>query len=333
MSKRYYNPPQLRYLKARLSMFQKPLLWKSGVIILIISVVGWQYTSNPEFLARLKDDKDKSKVSDHKSLMSISLEDQSIAAEIDNIPVLLDDFQKAAFSSGAILSSAQPNLDKKDNFLPPRITENYGAEKKETNNQVNYQDMSNNTVKIANQFIIAADNLLRFSPQNRKTQFLGINYLHNVNQELGNITFNNPYQFLPVTLIVSNNNTVESANYSMITSSNLNKINNTNNASNYNTSITNLSHKSFNSHNNVEYIKPIQSTINTQPTNVSPNTYKVINNHISLNASYSMYNNVISPHSSIPTVTHNSDNYNSYVVTPLNKVQQDKFANPSEIHQ
>jgi hypothetical protein len=318
MPKRYYDTPQLRYLKARLSMFQKPAFWRSAVFLLI-SIISWQYSSNLNFLSQKKDPISKPIVSANKPLLNISPEDQGIAADIDNLPVLLDNFQNAALSGRVIILQHESDPPKNNDFLQAVMQENSHEEEKSKNIVINNESSFHNT---HNQFIVTADNLLRFSAENNKSQFLGINNISKSGDELTNINSNNLSQISHPNLVVPNNTIIQSSNYTVNNSANINTSNNTTNT---NTNNNNLPTQTFVPNNNVQYIKPIESSINTQQTSISPNLYKINNNNTSLPINSPIPNNTAIPNSNIPGVT---SNYSGYVMTPLNQSQTSNIVTP-----
>ncbi|WYL94580.1 MAG: hypothetical protein HEQ35_12580 [Gloeotrichia echinulata IR180] len=91
MHNRRYPPPYLRYLKARLWNLGQPGFWVTAIFLSVMGFIIQEYWSNPDFFTYKPNKVDTSPKLANSSL---SDEDQAIAADIDNLPVLLNDAAK-----------------------------------------------------------------------------------------------------------------------------------------------------------------------------------------------------------------------------------------------
>lgn len=91
MSNRHYPPAYLRYLKARLWNLGRPGFWVTAIVLSLLGLGIREYWLNPDFFTFVQ----KQEVASPKPAnSSFSDEDQAIAADIDNLPVLLNDAAK-----------------------------------------------------------------------------------------------------------------------------------------------------------------------------------------------------------------------------------------------
>ncbi len=94
MLPRRQPPTQARYLRARLRTFTKPAFWGSALFISVVGVGIWQYWTNPG-LMRFWENKQVADSSNPTS-PSLSKEDKAIGADIDNLSVLNQEFNKGS---------------------------------------------------------------------------------------------------------------------------------------------------------------------------------------------------------------------------------------------
>ncbi|MFW6358491.1 MAG: hypothetical protein ACOC0N_04665, partial [Chroococcales cyanobacterium] len=98
-SPKLQRPPTLRYLKAKFIPFTNPLFWSSLGFLSIFAFSVWQYWHHPEWIDGQMDHTDIaiSSLSDESQEMlansDISIEELAAAAEIDSLPLLLNDFK------------------------------------------------------------------------------------------------------------------------------------------------------------------------------------------------------------------------------------------------
>lgn len=131
--------PELRFLKARLKPFTKPMFWGSATILTLLGVAIWQYWQHPEWSAT-NDIEQPSAIKNNTanqnfegvvvspdSSQQLSQEDLAIAADIDNSELLLEELQ----------SSQVPV-----NLLPPQTE----VEKNSQNDFLNNQNKSDNSL-------------------------------------------------------------------------------------------------------------------------------------------------------------------------------------------
>lgn len=126
MSNHRYPPAYLRYLKARLWNLGQPGFWVTAIFLSVLGLGIREYLSNPDVLT----DKQSQEVSTPKPFYtSLSQEEQAIAADIDNLPVLLND-------------ATQQNLS----VIPSNLQTNTQVEKSESfENAIKQQSSASNT--------------------------------------------------------------------------------------------------------------------------------------------------------------------------------------------
>lgn len=84
-------PASLRYFKARLRSLSQPSFWGTAIGLSVIGLVTWNYWLNPELQSSLQNSNDEVSEADNSPYPSLSREDSSIGADIDNLPVLLQE--------------------------------------------------------------------------------------------------------------------------------------------------------------------------------------------------------------------------------------------------
>ncbi|MTJ14304.1 hypothetical protein FJR11_17305 [Anabaena sp. UHCC 0187] len=260
MSKRPYPPAYLRYLQARLSFFRQSAFWGISIFMLLVGMISWGYLLKSDDLSQQQN----SKITPEKPVIEsdsiLSDEDKTIAADIDNLPVLLNDFDQAALSV-SLINSQTPSLPKDNqNFLEDVIKKN--------NADTQAKNMSNIAKTFTpaiekNPFVTQADNLLRFGSNDSDSQFLGYNPLTTLPRTtaLTNISLNDQNSRSESTVLINPLETAikQSSNYS--------------NGANTSIPITNnLPNPVSLPSNNMGYIQP---TVTNQQPNLYPNINSV----------------------------------------------------------
>ncbi len=137
----------------------------------MIGLVTWEYWSNPDFFTR----KQNNQVFSQKPAdSSLSAEERAIAADIDNLPVLFNDFEQATVSVTASTPKENTEIKKSKSLLEDAINKQKSADADAKLNPS--LDIVNSTVpqNVTNPFVVQAENLLRAGTSDSNSQFLGL---------------------------------------------------------------------------------------------------------------------------------------------------------------
>lgn len=225
MSNRRYPPASVRYLKARLLNLTRPAVWGTAMFLSVLGLVGREYVINPNFLRSQPQEQISDTVKKPDS--GISAEDKAIAADIDNLPVLLSDSEKAALATANTPVVESKSRDKRKNSLeeavnnqktntivPPVVVGNSDTSGSENpfvtqaNDSLkfsNAENRRNGSYKTKRNFNNQSENQTSTTPNALKTAIEGTNSLPTSNQQ-SNLGQNPSTNSLPI-----NNNTVNSA--------------------------------------------------------------------------------------------------------------------------
>ncbi|BAU66940.1 hypothetical protein STA3757_43460 [Stanieria sp. NIES-3757] len=220
------TPASLRYLKARLRPFSRPIFWGSLSIVFIFGLVIYQYWQNPELLQTTSTDVDtqpNSRETDNSPTRSqLSSEDLAVGADLDNVDFLLQEFE----SQPRIPLNLSPKKNISSNGKNQKTVFNQFKEqqKAKLNNSSGFESLSNNSSnnlpinKLSNQVPLNSSSFNSISPLtnyqgNKNNQILenvipnpvGKLYLSNRNQSLNK---NN----LSRTKIINSNDNLEDYN-------------------------------------------------------------------------------------------------------------------------
>ncbi|MCC5601139.1 hypothetical protein [Nostoc favosum] len=172
MPNRHYPPAYLRYLKARLWNLGRPGFWGTAIFLSVVGLVTWEYWSNPDIFVY----KQKSQVASQEPAdSSLSEENRAIAADIDNLPVLFNDFDQATLS--VTPDNPKDNTEAKNskNFLDDVINKQKSATDTKLNPGLGVNGDTSPGVK--NPFVVQTENLLRTGTIDNNNQFLGLKTL------------------------------------------------------------------------------------------------------------------------------------------------------------
>ncbi|MBL1202850.1 MAG: hypothetical protein FWK04_28235 [Nostoc sp. GBBB01] len=182
MPKRHYPPAYLRYLRARLWNLGRPSFWITAIFLSVVGLVTWEYWSNPDIFVY----KQKKEVASQKPVdSSLSQENKAIAADIDNLPVLFNDFDEAALPPTT--NNSQEKTDKKN--TKTLLDELINKQKSLTDNKSKSGLITVNSEPpptIKNPFIAQTENLLRSGIADRNNDFIGLNSSFNRVSETDN---------------------------------------------------------------------------------------------------------------------------------------------------
>ncbi|MGF2036035.1 MAG: hypothetical protein RMZ43_012090 [Nostoc sp. CmiVER01] len=169
MPNRHYPPAYLRYLKARLWNLGRPGFWGTAIFLSIVGLVTWEYWSNPDIFVY----KQKSQVASQEPTdSSLSEENKAIAADIDNLPVLFNDFNQA--TPLVTPNNPKENTEAKNsqNSLEDVIKKQNSANDTKLNPGLGVNADTSSSFK--NPFVVQTENLLRTGTVDNNSQFLGI---------------------------------------------------------------------------------------------------------------------------------------------------------------
>jgi hypothetical protein len=174
MPPRNYPPAFFRYLKARLWNFRQPGFWGTAVFLVIIGLVVREYWLNPNILTH----QPKPEVTTQPLTDNIfSNEDKAIAADIDNLPVLLNDFEPVNLSTSVNAPQENTQNKKSENFLEDVINKQNAAANQAKSANINLGIVNSNPdTNVKNPFVVEAENLLQPKTSESNNQFLGVKY-------------------------------------------------------------------------------------------------------------------------------------------------------------
>ncbi|YAF94056.1 MAG: hypothetical protein AB3A66_15680 [Nodularia sp. CChRGM 3473] len=171
MPHRHYPPAYLRYLKARLLNLGKPSFWGTAIFLSVLGLVIQEYWSNPNVFT----DQPNQEFTSVQPNNSLSAEDKAIAADIDNLPALFNDFDQVSLPIPPSNPKEKSQANQSNNLLQ-EISKQQSANSTASNA---VPGMVNNTPapQPRNPFVLEAENLLRLGTFDSGNQSLGIRSL------------------------------------------------------------------------------------------------------------------------------------------------------------
>ncbi|MBE8969500.1 hypothetical protein IQ277_25750 [Nostocales cyanobacterium LEGE 12452] len=180
MPHRHYPPAYLRYFKARLWNLGRPGFWGTAIFLSVVGLATWEYWSNPGIFVY----KQKKPVVLQKSAdSSLSEENKAIAADIDNLPVLFNDFEQATLSLNANAPEEKTEAKKTKGSLDDVINKQKSANNTKLNPGLGVNGDTSPAVK--NPFVQQTDNLLRTGTVDSNNPFLGLKTLNAASEPTG----------------------------------------------------------------------------------------------------------------------------------------------------
>ncbi len=180
MPNRHYPPAYLRYLRARLRNLGRPGFWGTAIFLSVVGLVTWEYWSNPEIFVY----KQKKQVTSQKPAdSSLSEENKAIAADIDNLPVLFNDFDEATLSLTANTPQEKTEAKKSKGLLEDVINKQKSTSDPKLNPGLGVNNDTSPVVK--NPFVVQTENLLRTGTADSNNQFLGFKSLTGASESTG----------------------------------------------------------------------------------------------------------------------------------------------------
>ncbi|MEH2009508.1 hypothetical protein [Nostoc sp.] len=182
MPHRHYPPAYLRYLRARLLWnLKRPGFWAAGIFLSVVGLVTWQYWSNPDIFVY----KQKNQVASQKPADSdLSAENRAIAADIDNLPVLFNDFEQATLSATANTPKENTQGKKSNDLLDDIINKQKSGTDTKLNPGLGIVN-GDTSPAVENPFVVKTENLLRTGTVDSNNQFLGLKTLNAASQPTG----------------------------------------------------------------------------------------------------------------------------------------------------
>jgi len=180
MPNRHYPPAYLRYLKARLWNLGRPGFWGTAIFLSVVGLVTWEYWSNPDiFVYKQK----KQVTSQEPADSSLSTENRAIAADIDNLPVLSNDFEQATLSGTANTPKENTKGEKSKDLLEDAVNKQKSASDTKLNPGLGVNGDTSPTVE--NPFVVQTENLLRTGTVDNNNQLLGLKTLNAASEPTG----------------------------------------------------------------------------------------------------------------------------------------------------
>ncbi len=171
MSPQRYPPAYLRYLRARLWNFSRPAFWGTAIFLSVVGLGIREYWANPDFLASWQNNKEVARQKPADS--SLSDEDRAIAADIDNLPVLINDAQQSNLLVAPSTRKEKSQENQSKSLLDNLISKQQEAAKNAKSNSVGIVD-NVPTSKVTNPFVAQAESLLQAGTANVAIQLFGV---------------------------------------------------------------------------------------------------------------------------------------------------------------
>jgi hypothetical protein len=171
MSPHRYPPAYLRYLRARLWNLGRPAFWGTAIFLSVLGLGIREYWANPDFLTFLQNNKQPAAQKSADS--SLSDEDRAIAADIDNLPVLINDAKQSNLLIVPSTRKEKSQDNKSKSLLDDLISKQQEAAKNAKSNPVGIVD-NVPASKVTNPFVAQAESLLQAGTANSGSQLFGI---------------------------------------------------------------------------------------------------------------------------------------------------------------
>jgi hypothetical protein len=158
MSRRHHPPAQLRYLKARLWNLARPGFWGTAIFLSVVGLVIKEYWTHPEFFTQWQ----RNQAANQSTNSYISQEDRSIAADIDNLPVLYNTDSDQKTSLATTPDPKQETQAKNSKGLLEALNSKNPKSASDAQTQASVKE--NDSVpaqKLENPFVAQAENLLQ----------------------------------------------------------------------------------------------------------------------------------------------------------------------------
>jgi hypothetical protein len=171
MSPQRYPPAYLRYLRARLWNLGRPAFWGTAIFLSALGLGIREYWANPDFLTFLQNNKQPAAQKPPDS--SLSDEDRAIAADIDNLPVLINDAKQSNLLIAPSIRKEKSQDNESKSLLDDLISKQQEAAKNAKSNPVGIRD-NVPAAKVTNPFVAQAETLLQSGTANSGSQLFGV---------------------------------------------------------------------------------------------------------------------------------------------------------------
>lgn len=339
----HLKPAYLRYLKAQLLNLKRPSFWGTAIFLCAVGLVIRQYWENPTNILAYNKQQNQPVITQQTAESELTAEEKAIFADIDNLPLLLNDFEQVTTSLTSINYPKNNQQQKSENFLEEAIKKQNAANEAKSKANL-FNDTS--AVNSQNPFVLQAETLLQPDTSAGNAQFLGYRTFNTASNQAATINSsplgiglinssrqnqnNNLFNPLETTANQSNNqnfpnltnpntnyinpNQINNPNYPILTNINTNNdttsINPISNTFNNRNPIT--SNQNLPSNNGIGYIDP---SLSKQPNN----SYPGINNNSPLPTQ-------TAPVTGVAPVTNFNNNINNNYSAPN---QNQTVTNPS----
>jgi hypothetical protein len=171
MSPQRYPPAYLRYLRARLWNLGRPAFWGTAIFLSVLGLGIREYWADPDFLTFLQNNKQPAAQKPPDS--SLSDEDRAIAADIDNLPVLINDAKQSNLLIAPSIRKEKSQENESKSLLDDLISKQQEAAKNAKSNPVGIRD-NVPAAKVTNPFVAQAESLLQAGTANSGSQLFGV---------------------------------------------------------------------------------------------------------------------------------------------------------------
>ena len=172
MSRRYYPPASLRYLKARLWNLARPSFWVTAIFLSMVGLVIKEYWQHPDFLTQ---GQNKQVASNQPANSSVSKQDKAIAADIDNLPVQYNDADQTSLPPTASTPQENTQANNDKGLLNALNSKSQTSASDSKSNPSVDTANSSSAAKLENPFLTQAENLLQVGTSTTDSKLLGVN--------------------------------------------------------------------------------------------------------------------------------------------------------------
>lgn len=134
-------PNSLRNVRAKLRLLSRPIVWGPAGVLLLLVLFMAEYLANPERLTTIIQQPASTETQKAAGTPELSPEESAIAAEMDSLPVLLEDLKRG--QQGTSKQNAQPDnlYEQSLNLLQTKSQPSAAAKAPATNPSVNLSEL------------------------------------------------------------------------------------------------------------------------------------------------------------------------------------------------
>lgn len=171
------QPPYLRYLKSQLLNLKRPSVWGTAIFLCFVGVIFREFLENPTNIFAFNQQQDKPLVNQQPANSGLTEDERASFADIDNLPVFLNDYQQGTLSILPTISPVKNQNQKGNNFLEEAIKKQNAAN--EAKSKANLALSKNSPINnLKNPFVLQAETLLQPDVSLGNGQFLGYRSLN-----------------------------------------------------------------------------------------------------------------------------------------------------------